>query len=77
MFVLSTKNEISQNDISFARIPLATACPGSPFDILRAVSSAEASRPVAGELRYRKKSSGSKITGRHFANILVDFFEQI
>ena len=37
------------NEISFAPILLATACPGCPFDILRAVSSVERPHPAGGE----------------------------
>jgi hypothetical protein len=40
----------NMNETSMARIRLATACPGSPFDILRAMSFAERPRPVSGEL---------------------------
>ena len=38
------------NAIFLARILLATACPGSPFGMIRAVNSVERPRPVGGEL---------------------------
>ena len=34
--------------------------PGSPFDILRALSSVERPRPVAGELHYFRESRSEK-----------------